>query len=90
MTHDMEYELIAEVLGRGEADVIQGLLEAEGIPVQLIEESVSQSSYAVPFAPVKIYVPKEQAEQAREIIEPYNAEVGTDEDEEEEGEDEEQ
>lgn len=82
MQHDMRYELVAEVLGRGEADVIQGLLEAEGIHAELIEESVSQSSYAVPFAPVQIYVPKEQAEQAREIIKPYKADVR----EEEEGE----
>ena len=82
MKDEVEYERIAEVLGRGEADVIKGMLEAEGIDAQLVEESVSQSSFAVPFANVQIFVPKEQAEQARELVWPFANVIERDEDEE--------
>ncbi len=82
MSHEVEYERIAEVLGRGEADVIKGMLEAEGIDAQLVEESVSQSSFAVPFANVQIFVPKAQAEQARELVRPFAAVIEPEEDEE--------
>ncbi len=64
----LKYEQIAEVMGRGHADVIQSLLEAEGIAVELIEESASRSSYVTPFATVQVFVPKEQAQRARQLI----------------------
>ena len=64
----MKYERIAETLGRGAADVVQSLLEAEGIPVELIEESASRSLYVTPFAAVQVFVPKGHAQRARELI----------------------
>ncbi len=73
MKNEVQYERIAEVMGRGEADVIKGMLEAEGVDVQLVEESVSQSSIAVPFANVQIFVPKAQARQARDLVRPFAA-----------------
>ena len=79
MNDAVEYERIAEVLGRGEADVIKGMLNAEGIDVQLVEESVSQSSFAVPFANVQIFVPKEQARQARDLVRPFTSVIEPDE-----------
>jgi hypothetical protein len=83
MSDDIEYERIAEVLGRGEADVIKGMLEAEGIDVQLVEESVSQSSYAVPFANVQVFVPKDKAGQARELVRPFAAVIEPDDEQDE-------
>jgi hypothetical protein len=44
------------------------LLKSEGIDVVLIQDSLTQSSYVVPFAPVQIFVPKESLEQARELV----------------------
>jgi hypothetical protein len=85
MKDEVEYERIAEVLGRGEADVIKGMLEAEGIDAQLVEESVSQSSFAVPFANVQIFVPSAQAQQARDLVRPFAAVIEPDDDEEERG-----
>lgn len=82
MSDEIQYERIAEVLGRGEADVIKGMLESEGIDVQLVEESVSQSSIAVPFAPVQIFVPKSRARQARELVRPFTAVIEPEEDDE--------
>ena len=78
---ELKYERIAEALGRGVADVVQSLLEAEGIPVQLIEESASRSSYVTPFAAVQIFVPKEQAQSARELIRGLDGVAETEEDE---------
>lgn len=82
MNDEISYERIAEVLGRGEADVIKGMLESEGVDVQLVEESVSQSSLAVSFANVQIFVPKDKAQQARDLIRPFTAVIEPDEDEE--------
>ncbi len=82
MKDEIQYERIAEVLGRGEADVIKGMLEAEGIDSQLVEESVSQSSIAVPFATVQIFVRKSDAQQARDLVRPFAAVIEPEEDEE--------
>lgn len=65
---ELKYEQIATALGRGHADVAQSLLEAEGIPVELIEEAASQSAYVTPYAEVQIFVPKQDANRARELI----------------------
>jgi hypothetical protein len=56
------------------------MLESEGVEVQLVEESVSQSSFAVPFANVQIFVPKNKARQARDLIRPFTAVIEPDED----------
>ena len=68
----MKYEKIGEANSRAEADIIKSFLEAEGITVELIEESVSYSSYAMPFARVQIFVPKENIEQTRELLKPFD------------------
>ena len=67
MNDKIECERIAEVLGRREADVTKGMLESEGVNVQLVGGSVSQSSSAVPFANVQVFVPKDKAQQARDL-----------------------
>ncbi len=66
--HEMKYERIAEAMGRGVADMVQSLLEAEGIPVELIQDAASRTSYVTPFATVEIFVPKAHAQRARELI----------------------
>ncbi len=78
---ELKCERIAEVMGRGHADVVQSLLEAEGIPAELIEESASRSSYVTPFATVQIFVPKEHAQRARELIRGLDGLDETEEDE---------
>lgn len=78
---DVKYERIAEVMGRGHADVIQGMLQAEGIPAELIQDSLSQSSYVMPLAVVQILVPKADAHRARELIRGLDGVAETEEDE---------
>ena len=72
MNNKMKYEKIGEVNSRAEADIIKSFLEAEGINVELVEESFSHSSYAMPLARVQIFVPKENIEQARELLKPFD------------------
>ena len=64
----MKYEKIGEANSRAEADIIESFLEAEGIDVELIEESVSRSAYALSFARVQIFVPKEHVGRANELL----------------------
>ena len=78
----LKYEKIGEANSRAEADVIESFLEAEGIDVELIEESVSYTSYAVPLVRIQIFVPIEKFEQARELLKSFDDILPTEDDEE--------
>jgi Putative prokaryotic signal transducing protein len=69
---EMKYTQLVEVLGRWKAEIIESYLKAEGIDVVLIEDSISQSTYANPFAPVQVFVPKDGLQQARELMESFD------------------
>ena len=68
---EMKYTQLVEVLGRWRAEIIESYLKAEGIDVVLIEDSISQSTYANPFAPVQVFVPKAELARARELMENF-------------------
>ena len=75
------------VEGKLQAEIIRGMLEAQGIETMLSQESAA-SIYGLgvgPMAEVEILVRPEQLDQARKLLEAYNA--GTLEGEENEGED---
>lgn len=78
---EMKFTQLVEVLGRWKAEIIEGLLKNEGIDVVLIQDSISSSTYANPFAPVQIFVPKEAIQQARELLETFEETEDTMEDE---------
>jgi hypothetical protein len=75
----MQYEKIAE-LERPQAEVVESFLEAEGIDVELIEESVWKSSYAITFQPVQIFVPREKVQQALDLLKSFDIEMTEEED----------
>ncbi|MCX6060399.1 MAG: DUF2007 domain-containing protein [Chloroflexi bacterium] len=76
---EMKYEKIGEANSRAEAEVIESFLEAEGIDVELVEESISRSAYAFPLTRVQIFVPKELLDQALELLKPFDdIELGED------------
>ncbi len=85
---EMRYALLTEVLGQWKAEIIESFLKAEGFDVVLIQDSLSQSAYANPFAPVQIFVPKEAIQQASELLKTFEDsledEYDEDDDEEEE------
>jgi hypothetical protein len=71
---ELKWEKLIEVYGRLEADVIKSYLEAEGVPVELFQESVGQSAFPTTIdglGRVQLFVPKEKAEEARKLFEAY-------------------
>lgn len=68
---EMKFTQLVEVLGRWKAEILEGLLKNEGIDVVLIQDSISNSTYGNPFAPVQIFVPKEALSQAQELLEDF-------------------
>lgn len=73
MTTDLE--LLEEVGGEGQAEMLRGWLEAQGIPVTLSQEGVGKV-YALTvgaFGRVQLLVPRELLERARQLLEAYYA-----------------
>ena len=68
---EMKYEMLTEVLGQWKAEILESFLKSEGINVVLIQDSLSQSAYANPFAPVQVFVPKEGMQQARKLLKTF-------------------
>jgi hypothetical protein len=70
----LTYEKLAEVNGRLEAEMIESLLEAEGIDVELVQESIGHTIYPVTvdgLGRVQIFVPKVKIDEAREWLKIY-------------------
>jgi len=80
---EMKYAKLTEVAGQWKAEIIESFLKAEGIDVVLVQDSLSQSAYANPFATVQVFVPKEGIQQAGELLKTFEDSLG-DEDENEE------
>jgi hypothetical protein len=75
MMEGLKWELLTEVQGRLEAEFIKSYLEAQEIDVELFQESVGHHIYPVTvngLGRVQIFVPKEQAAQARQLLDDYN------------------
>jgi hypothetical protein len=71
----LTYEILAVVNGRLEAEMIESLLEAEGIDVELVQESIGHSIYPVAvegLGSVQIFVPKVKAHEAREWLKAFH------------------
>jgi hypothetical protein len=79
MKDEIQYEMVAEILGRGEAEIIESMLTAKGIRVQLIQDALSHSAYVTPFGLVQVFVAKADAQRARALIQEFQdgEETGT-------------
>ena len=64
----MQYDLLAEVLGRWKADILESYLRSEEIDVVLIQQSVAGTTQQTSFTPVQIYVPKASLPRARALL----------------------
>lgn len=67
----LKYALLVEVVGRWEADILENLLKSEGIDVVLIQESLSDL-FTPTFAPVQVFVLKEDLAVAKSLLKTYN------------------
>jgi hypothetical protein len=68
---ELKYELLAEVYGRMEAELIESYLESYEIDVKLFEEAITYNIIPITFGRVQVFVEKENAERARQLLEEY-------------------
>ena len=71
---ELKWELLTEVQGRLEADLLKSYFEAYGIDVELFQEAVGHHIYPVTIdglGRVQLFVSKEQVAEARKLLEEY-------------------
>jgi len=72
---ELKWELLTQVQGRLEADLLRSNFEAYGIDVELFQESVGHHIYPVTvngLGRVQLFVSKEQANEARKLLDECN------------------
>jgi hypothetical protein len=68
--------VLETVSGNFQAEILRGLLEAQGVSVVLSQEGAGRSAYAVtvgPLGAVQILVPAEELAEARKVLDGYYA-----------------
>ena len=72
---ELKWGLLTDIQGRAEAEVLKAFLMANGIEdVVLFQEALGQHIYPTTLdilGNVQVFVPKEQLEQARQLLEEY-------------------
>mgnify|MGYP003449994064 FL=1 len=72
---ELKWELLTEVQGRAEAEVLKAYLLGNGIEdVELFQETLGQHIYPTTLdilGNVQVFVPKEQAAEAQKLLEEY-------------------
>ena len=72
---ELKWDLLTEVQGRAEAEIFKSFLVANGIEdVEMFQESLGQHIYPTTLdilGNVQVFVPKEQLEQARQLLDEY-------------------
>lgn len=71
----LKWELLTEVQGRLEANLLKTYFEAYGIDIELFQEAVGHHIYPVTInglGRVQLFVSKEQVEPARLLLDEYN------------------
>jgi len=71
---ELKWELLTEVQGRLEADLLKSYFEAYGIDIELFQEAVGHHIYPVTvdgLGRVQLFVSKEQADAARKLLNEY-------------------
>jgi Putative prokaryotic signal transducing protein len=72
---DDKWEVVETIAGEFQAELLRGLLEAQGVPVVLSQEGAGHSIYPVTvgmLGKVEVLVPSSYREQALQVIRDYN------------------
>jgi len=72
---ELKWEVLTEVQGRYNADILKSYFEASGIEVEIFQESLGQHIYPTQLdilSRVQIFVSKEQADAARGLLDEFN------------------
>jgi hypothetical protein len=75
---ELKWELLAEVYGRMDAELIKSYFEAQGIELELIQEGVGRSVFPTnidDFGRVQIFVSKENAKEARKLYKEFQEQI---------------
>ncbi|HUE98045.1 MAG TPA: hypothetical protein VMN99_02255 [Anaerolineales bacterium] len=75
MVDELKWELLTEVQGRLEADLLKTYFAAYGVDIELFQESVGHHIYPVTIdglGRVQLFVAKDQAGEAHELLDAYN------------------
>lgn len=70
----MKYELLTELTSRLEAELLESYLEANGIDVELFQESVGQNAFPVTnniLGRVEVFVPKKKMKDAKKLFQSF-------------------
>lgn len=72
---DEKWEVVIEVSGELQADLLRNLLEAQGIKVFLNQEGAGKAVGLTvgPLGGVQVLVPEHQSQEARQIVDDYYA-----------------
>ena len=71
---ELKWELLTELQGKWNADLLKSYLEAYGIEVLVFQESLGQHIFPTTLdilGNAQLFVSKEQAEDARRLLEEY-------------------
>ncbi len=70
----LTWDLLTEVQGRLEADLLKSYLEAQGVDVELFQEAVGHHVYPVMvdgLGKVQLFVSKDKLELARKLLDSF-------------------
>ncbi len=70
----LTWDMLVEIQGRLEADLIKSYLEAHGIDVELVQESIGHSAFPVTvdgLGRVQIFVAKDKVAEAKDWLKVY-------------------
>ena len=71
---ELKWELLTQVQGRLEADLLKTYFEAYGIDVELFQESIGHHIYPVTInglGRVQLFVSKDQSKEAQQLLDEY-------------------
>jgi hypothetical protein len=68
------WKKLIKVFGKPEGEAVRSYLEANGIPVNLIQESSGElvGSIVLEFGYIEVFVPPEHLKNARKLMEDYD------------------
>jgi len=73
---NMHWVVVEEVAGGFQAEILRGLLEAQGLQAVISQEGIGRSAYAVTVGDLgraQILVPSDEVERAMQVLEDYHA-----------------
>jgi len=68
---ELKWELLTEVLGQMEAELLKLYFQANDIEVEVFQEATTFNVTPVTFGRAQIYVEKTNAKKARKLLEEY-------------------